>query len=1287
MTNSKPITAKDDKIDFQLPSFANEGRYLRTIMDSIPSGVVVIDAETRRIVDANPAALKMIGAARDNVIGVICHQFICPAAQDQCPICDLGQSVDNSERVLLTVQGNVIPIIKNVVTITLEARRYLIESFVDISYQKQTEDELRMLSRAVEQSTNTVIITDTNGIIEYVNPRFTQTAGYTPEEVIGQHTRILKSGESPPEMYRELWETITSGKIWRGEFCNKKKNGDLYWESVAISPVTDETGRIRHFLSMKEEITERKLAEEALRRSEEQFRTILETTPVPTLISRVSDGLVLYANAPLGEMFGTTPEALMGNITPDFYYDRADRQIILEKMKQEGQLRNFELQVKKLDGTPFWTIFSMQMMVYDGESALMVGFSDITERKRTEVALAKRAVELETVAEVGAVASTILDAETLLQQVVDLTKERFNLYHAHIYLLDDITNKLNLSAGAGAVGRKMAKQGWSISLDKDQSLVARVARTKQGITINDVRQEPGFYPNPLLPDTRAELAVPLIAGDAVLGVLDVQADKVDYFTEQDAQIQSILASQVAVALQNARLFAEQKKTSLLLRERVKGLNLLNDIGQEIESAPPVSQLLQWITERIPPATQHPDLCLAAIEFGGQVYGNAKAIDLPAQIAYGLYVSGQLVGRLYTAYTEKRDFINEESAMLGAVATRVSSYIENRRLFEDTQTALAQTEALYKGSEQISRAKTLAEVLEILIKSSVLQQLDRANFMLFDHVWDDKPPKTITVEAVWERSGVSQSPVGTTYRLEQIPSIKNLINGEALIAPDLATDNKLDSSTKAILQNLGVQGFVVFQLKVGNQWFGALTGQSYSVLNITVEQVRQLNALVEQAAAVIQNQRLLQQTQAALEEANLLRRAVEQSLDGSAVVNIKGEIQFINTAWAKMHGYNNPQKLLGQTMDIFHTVKQLETEVAEFNRHVLAKGAHQGELEHKRKDGTTFPAWMTVAMFRDESGVPVGFVASAQDITERKKLEESLKENEALYESLLDAIPQRLYRTDLQGRIVFGNKAYQELMGMSLEELRGKTVYDLAPKELADKYIADEKRVIQTGEIFEDIEIHRERSTGKTTYVQVIKSPVRDRSGQIIGLQGIFWDVTQQKEAELERERLLKEVETAYRQYVRQEWKQFLEERHRGELHVQVKQALSDKSSTDNGAAQLEAPISLRGQAIGKLQLEALEPEHKWSEDESALVEAVSEQLALTVENLRLFEDTQQHATREKIIADMTRQVWASDDLDQVMQTAVEQLGINLAASKVVIRLGTEEQLQPSSLSADKRKDT
>ncbi len=141
----------------------------------------------------------------------------------------------------------------------------IIESYRNEERRKEIEEQLRKLSQAVKQSPSVVVITDTQGKIEYVNPKFTEITGYTFEEAIGENPSILKSGETPPEEYKRLWQTITSSQEWRGTLCNKKKNGELYWESSSISSIKNKYGEITHFIAVKEDVTELKEAHSKLK--------------------------------------------------------------------------------------------------------------------------------------------------------------------------------------------------------------------------------------------------------------------------------------------------------------------------------------------------------------------------------------------------------------------------------------------------------------------------------------------------------------------------------------------------------------------------------------------------------------------------------------------------------------------------------------------------------------------------------------------------------------------------------------------------------------------------------------------------------------------------------------------------------------------------------------------------------------------------------------------------------------------------------------------------------------
>lgn len=143
----------------------------------------------------------------------------------------------------------------------------------DITDRKRTEENLRKFSRVVEQSPATVLITNVKGIIQYVNPKFVQLTGYSAEEVLGKNPRILNARELPSQRYKELWETIAAGREWHGELCNKKKNGEIYWERASISPVRNSRGEITHFVAVKEDITEYKRMVEELKNAKRAAET------------------------------------------------------------------------------------------------------------------------------------------------------------------------------------------------------------------------------------------------------------------------------------------------------------------------------------------------------------------------------------------------------------------------------------------------------------------------------------------------------------------------------------------------------------------------------------------------------------------------------------------------------------------------------------------------------------------------------------------------------------------------------------------------------------------------------------------------------------------------------------------------------------------------------------------------------------------------------------------------------------------------------------------------------
>ena len=252
-------------------------------------------------------------------------------------------------------------------------------------------EKLRKLSRAVEQSSASVVITDLDGTIEYVNPGFTRTTGYTLEEAIGQNPRILKTGESSPAEHEQLWKTITAGETWHGEFCNKKKNGDLYWEIASISPIKNEDGTITHFVAVKEDITERKKMEAAHRQNERRLQMALDAAETGTFFYDVRTDTVTWDDRSL-EIFDIEPEEFRG--THEDWTDRVHpddkavvEPVVLRAMEsEEEEAFDVEYRILRPDGemrhihAQAWLFRNAEGQL-DGVSGL---HSDITDQKAAE---------------------------------------------------------------------------------------------------------------------------------------------------------------------------------------------------------------------------------------------------------------------------------------------------------------------------------------------------------------------------------------------------------------------------------------------------------------------------------------------------------------------------------------------------------------------------------------------------------------------------------------------------------------------------------------------------------------------------------------------------------------------------------------------------------------------------------------------------------------------------------------------------------------------------------------
>jgi len=253
---------------------------------------------------------------------------------------------------------------------------------------------IRKLSQAVDQSPASVVITNTSGIIEYVNRRFEEDTGYTAQEAIGNNPRMLKSGETPPAIYHELWSTIESGRVWRGEIVNRKKNGERYWESAIISPLRDESGVVTHFLATQEDVTERRITEATLREREQRFRQLAENIEEVFFVMDSQFRQTLYISPAYEKIWGRSCENLYANprsfLEPVPPEDR-DRMLKNIAAAQGGvDPGKIEFRIVQPNGDTRWVLAHAVPIRNDrGEVYRISGVAlDITDRRQAEGALA-----------------------------------------------------------------------------------------------------------------------------------------------------------------------------------------------------------------------------------------------------------------------------------------------------------------------------------------------------------------------------------------------------------------------------------------------------------------------------------------------------------------------------------------------------------------------------------------------------------------------------------------------------------------------------------------------------------------------------------------------------------------------------------------------------------------------------------------------------------------------------------------------------------------------------------
>jgi PAS domain S-box-containing protein len=732
----------------------------------------------------------------------------------------------------------------------------------------------------------------------------------------------------------------------------------------------------------------------------------------------------------------------------------------------------------------------------------------------------------------------------------------------------------------------------------------------------------------------ANVTIPISGPQGVLGTLTVSLRQPGRtFTPSEIGLMQTMADQAAIAMQNARLF-EQTQSAL---NRTNALYQVNRAVLTIES---LHDLLQEIVDSIAQTLPADRAFLLTFDFDARVVTNeviggpgvvdnpsmpfdhymsgltgwaireAKPVISPknvpdprespevqkrrnesntgAVVVVPLQYRGQILGTVTVINRmDQPDFTEQDVELLSAMASQIAVAVENRRLFEQTQASLAETELLYRASADLNVAKTNEDILTILRRSTVLGHPSASNITvnLFDRPWTgaDKPDWMIPISC-WSRTEQPDMP-STRYPLsywtmtdqdtgtEQNTTVKQLFNAESpMMIEDAVNDPRLNPTTRSIYVNqMGAMSLLFVPLVVGGQWIGHMVAVYADRTTFSSKETRPLMILTGQAAVTIQNLRLLEETS---RRANQLATAAEIARDTSSTLALDILLKRAVNAIQERYGYYHASIFLTDETGQYAIIREstgkageemklqnhklpinsqsIVGEVSASGKSVVVNDVSQSPLHRPNpllpetraesaiplKSGERVIGALDVqatqidAFTRDDITVLqtladqlANAIENARLFAERREAEDTLASERNLLRTLIDNLPDVIYAKDADSRMVMANMAQARLLGAATpEDLVGRTDFDFFPQEIASKYYSDEQDLIRSGRALINEEEPTIDPLGNPRWLSSTKVPLRDSRGNITGFVGVGRDITDSKAAQAERERLLAEVE-------------------------------------------------------------------------------------------------------------------------------------------------------------------
>ncbi len=676
----------------------------------------------------------------------------------------------------------------------------------------------------------------------------------------------------PMEELQKKYVTVKrEGETLIGENYVPHLKGGRYLLGTAAA-LRDAQGNITGAIETLRDLTQRKQVEERL----SLLEAALESAANAILITN-RQGHIIWVNSAFSQLTGYNLEDALGQnprVLKSGQHDAAFYKNLWQTILA-GQVWHGEIINRRQDGSHYteeMTITPVRDQDQNINHFIAVK-QDVTARKRLEqqvnAILERRGRQVQTSTEISQEIAAAPALDELFKRVVTLIKERFGYYHAQILQYESALDSVVLVAGYGEAGSRMIARGHRLAMGR--GVVGTAAATGQSILATDVRQDRDWRPNPDLPDTQGELAVPIKLRERVMGILDVQSDQAGALTEEDQLLLEGLCGQVAIAIEDTRLRLE-------MEERLKELNTMYRVTSHEgwEAFRQTTQLpggytFDRVSLKAAPNLWTPEI-QQAVEKNQLVMPRPSLDSSPGPAVAPLTVrGGEIIGALGVYDDPKQPLSPDDLTLIESVSEQVSLAMENARLLEQSRTTLAETETLYRISAALNAAKAYEDVLEALRKHTGFGYADQnISLNVFDCPWtQEQQPQRIEVVAFWTpEEGTLQS--STTMPVAASPA--QLLRADApTLIPDIANDPRLDDRLRDFyLRRLGAGSAIFIPLVVGGQWTGYISALYSQPTNFPQAEVRRLISVAGQASVAVQSIRQLQETQHRVQREQALR---------------------------------------------------------------------------------------------------------------------------------------------------------------------------------------------------------------------------------------------------------------------------------------------------------------------------------------------------------------------------------------------------------------------------------